>query len=216
MQLDNIVCICMDDRPAKKQNLEKKLKKYIPGSEPIFISAVNTRHLGNHHIGCALSHRKVIKMAKDNNWSNVLVFEEDATFRNNFTELYYKNLLDLDKVEWEIYYLGACVWDPSPSSGKPPRVFPKPAGVDTLGVATMSTCTHGLVYNSNIYDRILSEFPDNATDMEKFLKKPGGLDQWFMYKYQPDRKCYISVPRICSQPFLIGKNKQDKPEDFDY
>ena len=40
----------------------------------------------NHHIGCALSHRKIIAEAQYHKHNNILVFEDDAIFKNGILE----------------------------------------------------------------------------------------------------------------------------------
>ena len=132
-----------------------------------------------------------------------------------------RNLKELDKVDWDILYLGACVWNPRPP--KKPRVFPRAPNCQFLEALTKSTCTQALMYNSSCYDYILKSIPDNMDEMQVWCKKHAAIDQWLMYKMQGvgsvregNRKfnCYITRPRLCSQPFLVGDHKQDKPIDF--
>ena len=66
---DKIYCICMEDRPKKKENLLRQLNDHFPAWDPEVFNAINTRYLKNHHIGCALSHRAVISKRKVFNYS---------------------------------------------------------------------------------------------------------------------------------------------------
>ena len=221
VDIDKIYCICMEDRPQKKANLLRQLNYHFPEWNPEVFNAINTRHLKNHHIGCGLSHRRIIDTAKKKNYKNVLVFEEDAVFHKDFRNLFLRNLKDLDKVDWDILYLGACVWDPRPP--KKPRTFPRVPNCKYLEVLTKSTCTQALIYNSSCYDYILESIPDNINEMQTWCKKHAAIDQWLMYFMQGagsvrngNRKfnCSITSPRLCSQPFLIGDRKQDNPAVF--
>ena len=218
---DKIYCICMDDRPKKKKKLLSQLNKAFPQYDPIVFPAINTRDLGNHHIGCALSHREVINKARCAGHKNILVFEEDAILHKDFQPLFDKNINELKSTPWDILYLGACVWNPKPP--KKSRTFESARGCDYLKFLTRSTCTHGLAYNQNCYNYILNHLPDNKKDMKDWCKRHAAIDQWLMYKMQGigsvkegKRKfhCLITEPRICSQRFLIGPNKQDSLTDF--
>ena len=218
---DKIYCICMEDRPQKKEKLLKQIHHHFPNCDLEIFKAISTRHLKNHYIGCTLSHRSVIQEAKKKNYKNILVFEEDAVFRNDFRKHFDKNINELKNTPWDILYLGACVWNPKPP--KKPRTFEAAPNCNYLKVLTGATCTHALAYNHTCYDYILDSWPSDIKGMTEWCKNHAALDQWLMYFMQGKAstrdgfrkfKCYVTEPRICSQPFLIGKNKQDKPEDF--
>ena len=211
----------MPNRLQKKQNLLRQLNLHFPEWSPEVFNAINTKQLKNHHIGCALSHRTVIQEAKDKKYKNILVFEEDALLRKNFRELFLQNIKELAYTPWDILYLGSCVWEPKPP--KKPRTFESAPNCDYLKFLTRSTCTHSLAYNNSCYNYILNSWPDNIDDMQKWCKKHKALDQWLMHKMQGIgsvkdgyRKfsCLTTTPRLCSQPFLVGDNKQDDPKMF--
>lgn len=210
---DKVYCICMADMPHKQERLLQQLKYFYPSLEPIVFEAISSRHLKNHHIGCALSHRAVIQEAKNNNYKNILVFEEDAQLHKNFAVLLNKNFEELKKINWDIFYLGACCGN---------RHFEKVKECETLEEITASTCTHGLVYNNTIYDYILDNVPDNFKQMKKWTEINVAIDQW-LARYIQDREATLeegrkpyavmATPRICTQPFL-PKNGHDSKKDF--
>ena len=136
---DKVYCICMVDRPLKQEYLLSQLAKFYPAVEPVIFNAIDTRYLKNHHIGCALSHRAIIQEAKSKGYKNILVFEEDAVLHVDFKNIFNANIQELKNVEWDILYLGACVWNPKPP--KPPRQFDLVEGCSHLRVLTRSTCT---------------------------------------------------------------------------
>lgn len=211
---DKVYCLCMADRPKQKERLLKQLKHFYPDLTPRIFNAISTRHLKNHHIGCALSHRAIIQEAKDNGHKNVLVFEEDAVFHKDFKNLLAKNIRELSSVNWDVFYLGACIWETRPP--KPKRVFANAKNCQNLKILTRSTCTQALAYNHTCYDHLLESIPSTMGVMQQWCKKHAAIDQWLMYHMQgsDNFNCYITEPRICSQPFLMGPNKQDKPQDF--
>jgi GR25 family glycosyltransferase involved in LPS biosynthesis len=211
----------MEDRPKKKEKLLKQINHHFPNCDLEIFKAISTRHLKNHHIGCALSHRSVIQEAKDRKYKNILVFEEDAVLHKNFKNHLIENVQELKTVPWDILYLGACVWNPKPP--KKPRTFESVKNCDHLKILTGSTCTQALAYNHTCYDYILNSLPNTIEKMDEWRKTHAAIDQWLMYKMQGtgslrdgERRfnCYITEPRICSQAFLVGENKQDKKSEF--
>lgn len=219
----------MPDRPKKKLFLEKQLQHHLPEHKFDILEAVNTRHLKNHHVGCALSHRRVISQAQASGAKHVMVFEEDAVLHNQFNEQIFDVYEQVEKTQWDVLFLGACVWNPKPSTGKPPRVFEPVGELDKLLRIWGCTCTHGIVYSERCYDYILASLPNNEKEMIKWCDQHIAIDQWLMYHFQGvykngkpgsvrrgNRKfnCYMPKPRLVSQPFLIGDKKQDSPGDF--
>lgn len=204
---DKVVGICMNDRPAKQKQLINQLDHYLPGVKFEIFEAISTRHLKNHHIGCALSHRKIIEDAKKQECKNVLVFEEDAMFHKNFSSIFNNCIDELKNIRWDLFYLGACIWK---------QTFNQYHDCKYLQTLKKSTCTQGIAYNHTTFDHVLDSLPDNIEDMTQWCKKHAAIDQWLMYKIQnsADYTAVISTPRICSQPFLIGTNKQDSTLDF--
>lgn len=198
---DQVYCICMADRPQKQERLLAHLKHFYPDLVPKIFEAISTRHLKNHHVGCALSHRAVIQEAKHRGYSKILVFEEDAMFHKDFLHHFERNIDELKNIKWDVCYLGAMVWG---------HAYPKAPGCKTLEAVYGATCTEGIAYNQSIYDYILEILPDNMDDMKVFCKKHAAIDQWLMYKVQgkgaerdgfSKKNAVICSPRICSQPW---------------
>lgn len=210
----------MVDRKRKTKLLKQNLRKYLPKRDVTHTEAVNTRYLKNHHVGCALSHRNVILNAKKNDWQSVLVFEEDAVFHRHFK--YYFSLVErqIKNIQWDVLYLGACVWNPKPP--EPIRTFPNVSGCDNIQILTGSTCTHAIAYNNTVYDYLLENIP---TSRKELHTSEYAIDQWIMSNMQIKSspwKCYMTFPRIVTQPFLIAPEgdlnsyKQDSGKDFPY
>lgn len=59
-----------------------------------------------NEVGCALSHISIIKEAKNRNLNNILIFEDDCIFLDNFETDIYKCIEDLKNIDWDIFYLG--------------------------------------------------------------------------------------------------------------
>ena len=56
--------------------------------------------------GCTLSHLSLYKIAKDNKYKSILIFEDDCVFHENFTEKINLYISDLKSIEWDLFYLG--------------------------------------------------------------------------------------------------------------
>lgn len=74
--IDKIVYINLNKRPAKKELIENELNKF--GLEYERFEAIETPGFG--HLGCGYSHLAVLKNARDKGYKNILIFEDDFTF----------------------------------------------------------------------------------------------------------------------------------------
>lgn len=215
---DQVYFICMSDKLEREKKFRSQFKCFYPNFEPILFNAINTRHLKNHFIGCTLSHRAVVQEAKNKRYKNVLVFEEDVVFHKNFPQLFEQNVKELEKIEWNICYLGAMTWN---------KKFEKVSGCETIEVIHGSTCTEAIAYNESVYDYILDSLPSDMDEMGIFCKKHAAIDQWLMYQIQEKqaeednykkKNAVIFSPRICSQPWrifeVVKQPYQDDKKDF--
>ena len=75
--IDAIVVINLDRRPDRLEHIAIELKKIdqIGETKVNRFSAVD-----NHIVGCLSSHLGVLKLAKEKQWNNVLILEDDFTF----------------------------------------------------------------------------------------------------------------------------------------
>ena len=61
-------------------------------------------------VGCAESHKAVIQLAKDRGLNNVLVLEDDFKVCDGWSENLKCALDDLDKYDWNLFYVGYHLW----------------------------------------------------------------------------------------------------------
>jgi GR25 family glycosyltransferase involved in LPS biosynthesis len=102
--------------------------------------------------GCALSHRKVIELAKERGYKSFLVIEDDTVFDENFRNLdfYMKQI----PKNWDMIYFGG-----NHLGGL------KPVDVN------VAKCIHTLTTNcyamkSTLYDIVLGAIPGDVSDLE--------------------------------------------------
>ena len=74
--IDKIYFINLNRRSDRRDNIERELNEF--GLEYERFEAIETPGMGIH--GCGLSHLAVLKLAKANNYKNVLIMEDDFTF----------------------------------------------------------------------------------------------------------------------------------------
>jgi GR25 family glycosyltransferase involved in LPS biosynthesis len=101
---DAIYCIDLDrqehrweamQRRLRKLGIERKVRRFSAAETPL-----------NHHIGCALSHRRIVAEAKQQQLKTVLVFEDDARFSPDAAEVLALSLRELEGLAWQLLYLG--------------------------------------------------------------------------------------------------------------
>jgi glycosyl transferase family 25 len=66
----------LNKRTDRREQIEKELNEF--GLKYERFEAIETHGFGTH--GCGLSHLAVLKLAKENNYKNVLILEDDFTF----------------------------------------------------------------------------------------------------------------------------------------
>ncbi len=99
-------------------------------------------------IGCLLSHLKVVTIAKERCYDNVLILEDDAMFRPNFTDEWVKLLPQVKTLDYDLFYFNH--WSGGEDSG------------DYKILSNCTTyCTHCYSVHSRFYRKFIelcSEF----------------------------------------------------------
>lgn len=98
---DAVYYINLDHRTDRKENFEKRALKV--GIEAIRFSAIIDKV---PVVSCALSHQAIIKIAKKNGLKNVLIFEDDCFFLDNYKEYSHIYIDELKKIDWGLFYFG--------------------------------------------------------------------------------------------------------------
>lgn len=98
--IKNILYINLDHRTDRKDHIETQLKTIGLATFERF----NAIKLANGRIGCSMSHLKCLQLAKERNYSHLLICEDDTTFLN--PSLFIKQLntfFQLKKVQhWDV------------------------------------------------------------------------------------------------------------------
>jgi len=118
--------------------------------------------------GCMLSHRGIIESAWKEKLKNVLVFEDDVRIIAENIGHIDKSLFELDRLEWEVFYLGATYLFPLH------EVSPY-----LVNVANGAYATHAIAYGEKVFELILDTLP--ATPMAYMESKAfsvNAIDKW--------------------------------------
>lgn len=112
--LDKIFYINLDKRQDRKEEIELELKNFDLFERSERIQAVHTP--GQGIIGCTISHLNAIKLAKERNYNNVLILEDDFTFVIS-KEDFEKQLTDLfeSKIEYDVCMISYLIQKSEPT-----------------------------------------------------------------------------------------------------
>lgn len=203
---DGVFFINLDRRADRLDLITKQLEKVGISAERI--SAIDGSQLNpdpkigngwNHKgvAGCALSHRKLIKMAKDKKLKSFLVIEDDTIFSDDFNE---KIDFFMSQVpgDWDMIYFGG-------------NHLGKLKPVNT----NIGRCTHTLTTNmyamkDTMYDVVLENISESVED----LKMP--VDVLYT-NIQNNRKynCYAFKPQLAWQDSIFS-DIENKSQDLPY
>ncbi len=195
-----IYCINLDSETGRWQAIQERFKRLGILHRVRRFSAIETPE--SHHIGCALSHRKIIEQAQEQQLCNVLVFEDDTIFLEDTLMHLDRSVTELKTQNWNVFHLGGHRWGCR---------FPKTPGCCFLESPCKElTCTHALAYNYTVYQRILDDLPDDVGSMKDWLSVNFGIDQYL----RMIEGRYLAFPVVASQPSLLVQEDEANREHF--
>jgi hypothetical protein len=151
----------------------------------------------SHHIGCALSWRGLVELAREEGRPRFLGLEDDAVFHSDIRELLPAATRMLDGLDWDLFFLGCFSAPPQDSE----------TVLQTLRVATT---THAVAVNGTAYERILADVPADQADMGPFIQRYLAIDQYFSALiHSGELRAYAAIPHLVSQPPLLGSGDAD-------
>jgi GR25 family glycosyltransferase involved in LPS biosynthesis len=152
---DKVYCINLDRRYDRFLKFKQCIEKYDLG-EFERISAVDGGYLNpreynsslkNGELGLLLTNEKILLNAKANNYSSILILEDDCTFTDDI--LNYKNLLGFLPKDWDMYYMGG--------NHNTHMGLPIPPFVNERVIKISNTySTHFVAIKNSIYDDVIS------------------------------------------------------------
>ncbi len=175
--VDKIIYINLEEAVERRKNMEELLKE-IPKDKIIRFNAIRDE---KGAIGCSKSHIECLRLAIKNNWSNILILEDDAMWNNYEKSL--KILNSLAKKEYDVILLGGCFTN-----------FDK----NTYKLYCGQTATSYLV-SKHYYEKLLRNFIEGLVGLMKTNDYPKyALDQYWK-KLQISDNWYIVNPALVIQ-----------------
>lgn len=199
---DGIFCLNVDSATARWADARRRHERLDIAWQVERFPAIATPE--NHHSGCAMSFRQMVAEARRRNYEHVLILEDDAVFLDDTLVVMRAVAEELTQTEtqWDLCYLGACVWS---------QTFPFLAGSDVLQACGPVTCTHAVAVHRRAYERILEDIPTAPDAFDQWLSDWGACDLYLSRGIaQGALRAVITSPRVASQPSLLAHDDADQ------
>jgi len=192
----NIEAIIMDAIDGEKlSDVEKNKKIYLPNGYRFGDT------LKPGEIACTMSHINAIKIAQENNWSHLIVLEDDVILAEDF-EKRINFLFRILPAFWEHVYL----------SGIPHIGFNTLPNLHLANIvpSIFTECTHSMLIKNSTYQKIIdkiSKFETTTDDMYNSMISSKELQSFTYYPfvtYANDDYTYIWNQQITR----VHKSKQ--------
>ncbi|MEM7624586.1 MAG: glycosyltransferase family 25 protein [Planctomycetota bacterium] len=182
------VVINLDKRPDRLEAFKKEFEREAPGHTlerfPARTSSVAQNAVVNGRIGCMLSHRGVVELARDRGLEYVVVFEDDVTLVPGAGERWVRAIEQLGARPWWKLFLGQNTQGPVLKQG------------ENLYRVSRSLTTHAVVYHRRSYEGILKRLPVTESEALPFVARHKAVDVYF------SRHVIPLVPSYCVWPHL--------------
>ncbi|MEI8300696.1 MAG: glycosyltransferase family 25 protein [Chlamydiota bacterium] len=153
-QFDAIVYINLSHRHDRNKLLLEELNRLEVNQDKIHrFEAVHD--FLNGHRGCAQSHIKVLELAKEKRWKNVLILEDDVAFTQSKEEIEHtiSSFLKAFENKWDVFFLGANIFEYEATD------YPD------FKKVLCAQCAHAYVVNSDYIDLLKNCFHEAYLSM---------------------------------------------------
>lgn len=177
---DKAYYINLNKRVDRKESFEAKIKELnleVERFEAIEVEPIHNSEDKYRHFkeGCIRSHQAIVRLAKEQNLDNVLIFEDDCLFKENFIEYATETVKELYNESWDLFYFG----------GEPNRPTQNYKTNLKLAEGGMYQ-THAYAINKSFYNTVLSINPYTAANIDIFY-------------IHTNAKCLLSKKLLCIQ-----------------
>lgn len=149
----------------------------------------------NAQVGCALSHYNILKEAQKNNYSNILVFEDDFLFLKDkeiVNAQINKSIAELPS-DWDVFYLGGFF-----VKGYDYEATEKYS--KNLIKAKTCFCLHAVSYSKKGVNKILQNLKlETELQVLNFSREYEAIDWYFVREFQENNKCFAAADLLCAQ-----------------
>jgi GR25 family glycosyltransferase involved in LPS biosynthesis len=177
--IQHALYINLEKRADRRTHVENELKKI-----GVHATRFNAIRLENGALGCSMSHLNCIKIAKENNWSHVLVCEDDIQFLD--PELFKTQLngfLKNHTDDWDVVLLAGNNMPPFQEID------------DTCVKVTQCQTTTGYIVKQHYYDTLIHNY---KMGIQFLLREPQkhllyAIDKNWFFLQQSDR-WFLIIP----------------------
>jgi glycosyl transferase family 25 len=104
LQLQKIGLQNYERFPAYKPTLTDFPKTYY---DRLTLAGVDHEKYKIAALGSKLSHTQIMRISLSKGYKKILILEDDAEFIDNFNELFENDINELEKLKWDMFFLGA-------------------------------------------------------------------------------------------------------------
>ena len=191
---DKIYCINLKHRTDLWQESLAEFEKLGIADSVERFEAVNKQP---GIIGCTKSHYEIIKKAKENNFKNILIFEDDVEIvQENAADLISQALQQLKdrNITYDMFYLGGNLTGKKNMSYRIDDNLAKLDGCKT---------THAYAISSAAYDYVLNAYDDldwdNPWNWSQGNQNRFNIDKWYTMNLQSRNNTYGVYPCVADQ-----------------
>jgi GR25 family glycosyltransferase involved in LPS biosynthesis len=193
-----IAYINLDSRPDRNESAQQEFQygglnpERVPG---VSIQGTNNAMV-NGMMGCTLSHLKILLEAKRRK-QNVLIFEDDAKFINDYNTVIDGACEQLKEKDWFLFYLGANILKPFQQISK--------------NLARLNHAQSTVAYGVNLknIDTIISAILTNQVAIHEGSTVLRPIDMIYADIIVPRVPCFITAPEMV----VIQKNSYSDIEN---
>ncbi|MAZ55165.1 MAG: hypothetical protein CMP55_05120 [Flavobacteriales bacterium] len=182
--LQNTFYINLEHRTDRLEHVQNELKKIGINGERF--NAIKTK---SGAVGCTLSHIKCLELAKERNYEEVFICEDDITFTN--PKLFLENLQKFcnnDDIMWDVLIIGGN------------NVPPYKQYYDYCARVFNCQTTTGYIVKQDFYDIIIKNFKEGLFNL---MKNPENKREYaidiYWKKLQMENFWYMITPPTVTQ-----------------
>ncbi len=110
-------------------------------------------------VGCKLSHYTIIKIAKERNYKQIMILEDDFQFSSNFNQTISDNTNNICNLDWKMLYFG----------GNYLRIFSQPI-TSTIYRSTSVNTTHAYAIKNVLFDTIINNSLNSGMEIDCYYR----------------------------------------------
>ena len=196
--IEHVLYINLIERTDRRTEILAELTKLDLRRKADRFNAIKT---ANGRIGCSLSHLKCLELAKQRQYKNVLIVEDDALFINVplLQQQFAIAWSDINKDNWDVIIFGG--------NNIPPYVKKSDAHIQVSRCQT-SAC---YLVNAHYYDTLIANLREGVTQLMKFSDQHMlyALDRFWFSLQQKDRWYLITPMTVLQRPGYSDIEKRE-------